>query len=120
MLKEILFTDGKYYASSEGDIYSKRKNGFYKIKPIPGAGRSGQYLRVDIRINGRIKTVRVHRLIAETFYPNHPKNYTVDHINGNKQDNRIENLEWVTMQENIDRYYAAKREKYGKESIKEN
>lgn len=49
----------------------------------------------------RTHTVRVHRLIAEAFIPN-PNNYSIiNHIDGNKQNNNIENLEWCTAQHNI-------------------
>ena len=53
-----------------------------------------------VTING--KTKYVHRLIAEEHIPN-PHNYkTVNHINGNKLDNRIENLEWVSRRKNCE------------------
>lgn len=53
-----------------------------------------------VTVNG--KTKYVHRLIAEEHIPN-PNNYkTVNHINGNKRDNRIENLEWVSRRKNCE------------------
>ena len=53
-----------------------------------------------VTING--KTKYVHRLLAEEYIPN-PNNYkTVNHINGDKRDNRIENLEWVSRRKNCE------------------
>jgi hypothetical protein len=48
------------------------------------------------------KSHSLHRVVAETFIPNPNNKAQVNHINGNKKDNRVENLEWVTMQENLD------------------
>ena len=50
--------------------------------------------------NGKQKYERVHRLVALAFIPN-PNNYpVVNHLNGNKQDNRVENLEWTSVKRN--------------------
>lgn len=59
------------------------------------------YLLVSISINKKRVTKRVHRLVAETYIDNPEGKYEVNHINGDKKDNRIENLEWVTRQENM-------------------
>ena len=50
--------------------------------------------------SGEYKTVRVHRLVAIAFIPNQDNKKEVNHINGNKLDNQLNNLEWVTSKEN--------------------
>lgn len=55
----------------------------------------GGYVNVMLRINGKSVNHNVHRLVAETFIPNINPNYDcVNHIDGNKANNRIDNLEW--------------------------
>ena len=59
------------------------------------------YYRVSFSINRKRKQFYVHRLIAEYFIPN-PKNLPqVNHIDGNKLNNSLDNLEWVTVQDNV-------------------
>lgn len=58
------------------------------------------YHGVSLKVNGKFHPYRIHRLVAEAFIPNPENKPEVNHINGNKTDNRVENLEWVTSQEN--------------------
>lgn len=99
-MKPIQGTDGMYEACSNGMIYSHYIEDYLRA----GMGSSG-YLQVFIRINGEQVNRMVHRLIAETLIPN-CKNYEqVDHVDGDKTNNRVENLEWVTGKENTRRAF---------------
>lgn len=63
------------------------------------------YLSVDLTENNKIKTMSVHRVIAQTFLGNYDENLQVNHKNGIKTDNRVSNLEMVTNSENIKHAY---------------
>ena len=58
------------------------------------------YLQVHLRHNGKDITPKVHRLVAKAFIANPNDLPQVNHINGNKADNRVENLEWCTNGQN--------------------
>ena len=83
-----------YSISSNGQIYSTRSDKV--LKPV--TNEKG-YLKICLQDNGIPKHFRVHRLVAQTFIPNPQGKPTVDHINGIRSDNRVENLRWATMEE---------------------
>ena len=85
-----------YLVGQDGTIYSKH----YKKMLNPKKNHDG-YLRIQIWKNRKCRFVNLHRIIAETYIPNPENKPFVNHINGNKQDNRVENLEWCTQKENI-------------------
>ena len=80
-----------YQISNLGRIYSKKRRTCLKVKRL---GNSGYY-QVRLSKDGSYVYKNLHRLIAETFIPNPNNLRTVNHINGNKLDNRISNLEWA-------------------------
>ena len=65
------------------------------------------YVFVSFSLGSRQKrkTIRVHKAVAESFIPNPEKKTQVNHIDGNKENNCIENLEWVTPKENMAHAY---------------
>jgi hypothetical protein len=66
---------------------------------------SHKYHSVDLYANGKRFSRYVHRLVAETFIPNPDNKGEVNHINGVKDDNRVENLQWSTRSENMKHAY---------------
>lgn len=94
--KHIEGYEDKYMISDMGDIYSiKSKKCIH-----PYINKCG-HLKVMLCENNKKKKYFVHILVAKTFIEN-PHNYNiVNHIDGNKTNNRVENLEWCTQSENI-------------------
>jgi hypothetical protein len=86
---------GNYIIYSEGKVFSLNTNKFLK----PHKGEKG-YLRVRLLFDGKYINYRVHRLVAIAFLPKLEGKNQVNHINGIKDDNRLENLEWCNNQEN--------------------
>ena len=89
--------DPRIMVSNMGNVVSYKRGGAgYPLKVSYG---SSGYQQVSAGYHGRPQLV--HRMVAETWIPNPNHHEQVNHINGNKDDNRIENLEWVTPSENV-------------------
>lgn len=94
MIKDIPGFEMYYAADRAGNIYSVRGNKRLR----PSKGRDG-YLKVTFSINNERFTRQVHRLVAQTFIG--PANgHEVNHKNGIRSDNRLENLEWLSRNDN--------------------
>lgn len=89
--KEVGGTNGRIFASTHGNLIS-RKYGLLK-------GFVNCYGYKQSKIAG--KTMRVHRIIATAFIPNPDNKKQVNHIDFDRTNNRVENLEWCTGSENM-------------------
>lgn len=85
-----------YLISPKGDIYSLKKRRLLKQK----IQSNGYYAVCVFDKYGKEKTVLVHRLVAMAYIPNPENKPQINHIDGNKQNNHVSNLEWVTGSEN--------------------
>lgn len=95
-LKPIPEYEGLYSITEDGDVFGHKYNRFLK----PALNRRG-YRRVDLYKNGKGRTSKIHRLVSITYIPNTENKREVNHIDGNKLNNHISNLEWCTRSENL-------------------
>ena len=98
--KSIRDYEGLYEVSNLGRVKSLNYRKTGKKKILKNVENNKGYLTVYLTKNGKRKLFQVHRLVAETFIPNPEDKPCVDHINTIRDDNRVENLRWVTYEEN--------------------
>lgn len=111
--KEIKGYEGKYIISNYGEIislprYKKNNSKLQYVEPkeiYRNINKKNGYVYVQLWNNAKYKNIRLHRLVAQTFIPNLENKPQINHIDGNKQNNRADNLEWCTQSENSKHAY---------------
>lgn len=108
--KDVGGYEGIYKVSNLGkvkslDRFTKYKNTDFKMRRKgvtlkPNKITKG-YLQVRLHKNGKAKDYLIHRLVMNAFNPTDNSNLEVNHIDGNKENNMLTNLEWVTPKENV-------------------
>ena len=101
--KDIKGFEGAYMISNTGKVLSIPRKGTKHREPklrSLSLTHDG-YVKVRLLYNGKDQTRRVHRLVAEAFIPNPLNKETVNHIDGNKENNCVENLEWADRNEQM-------------------
>lgn len=85
-----------YEINELGQVRNTKRN------KILSANNSGEYSSVNLSVNGKIKTRRIHRLLAIAFIPNPLNLPCINHKDGNKYNNALNNLEWCTQKHNLE------------------
>ena len=98
--------EGDYKISSEGRIKSYKGKSEKIMSLCPN---SDGYLGTSLRKNGKGVSVKAHKLVAEAFIPNPEKKETINHIDEDKTNNSVSNLEWNTRKENVNHGTRTKR-----------
>lgn len=101
--KPIPDYEGLYCATADGKVFSIKGSRRSKFNPQSLTPRkvSLGYHGITLTKNGVRKQCLLHRIIAQTFIPNPENKPTVNHKDGNKQNNCVANLEWCTQKEQI-------------------
>ncbi len=105
-MRDVVGFEGLYGVTSCGKIYSYKRKIFLKQR----YDKYG-YKRVTLSKDGTLYTRFVHQLVAQAYIPNPENKPTVNHKNEVKTDNYVQNLEWMTFQENHD--YGTRNERSG-------
>ena len=98
VIKDVVGYEGIFSITKNGMVFSKRSQKFLAYYT-----NNNGYREISSKIGGRTGKcicIRIHRMVAESFIPNPENKPFVNHIDGNKQNNHVDNLEWVTALEN--------------------
>lgn len=98
--KDVIGFEGKYQISNFGRIKSLNYNNTHKEKIMKLSLDKYGYTKLSIAKNNKDYSKTIHRLVAQAFIPNPENKSQINHKNGVKTDNRVENLEWCTVSEN--------------------
>lgn len=98
--KDVKGYEGLYQISNYGRLKSFKTDSKGKILKL--TDKNGAYFTIILQGKGvQKRTTRIHRLVAEAFLPNPENLPQVNHIDGNKQNNNVNNLEWCTASYNV-------------------
>ena len=95
-MKDIKGYEGIYGITSCGKVWSYKSKRFLK----PRTNYKG-YLIVQLYKDGKMKSYRIHRLVAEAYIPNTDNLPQVDHIDNDRSHNYVNNLQWITNRDNV-------------------
>ena len=120
-LKEINGFEG-YFIDTEGDVWTTKKSknnsaGKPQYRLLKPSKKKTGYLYTNIYWGKKLTeraSLRIHRVVYETFVGPIPEGFVVDHINDIKSDNRLENLQLLTPKQNTIKYWETELAKLRK------
>lgn len=98
--KDIEGFNGRYQISNLGRVKSLNYNNTKQEKILVNSLSNRGYYRVSLSLEGQVKQYNVHRLVAEAFIPNPNQLPFINHIDENRTNNNVDNLEWCSVQYN--------------------
>lgn len=103
--KPIPEYEGLYEVSNIGNVRSligwNGREYYTRVKMLKQTNSTTGYKKVELTKKGVKKSIKTHRLVAMAFIENKEKKPFVNHIDGNRLNNKVENLEWCTQKENV-------------------
>lgn len=106
-VKWLVRDDGAIFSAGHTTSCQRERNGkmqdyttVHKTRQLAICKANHGYLEVAVKISGKRIRATVHRLIGMAFVPGYEASLTINHINGIKTDNRVDNLEWVSLSRN--------------------
>jgi hypothetical protein len=105
--KDIEFYEGLYQISNKGRVKSLEYKGIKREKILNPCKNKRGYLIVNLYKLQKVKSASVHRIVAKNFIPNKDNKTQVNHIDGMKCNNWIDNLEWNTSSENVNHFFSS-------------
>jgi len=100
MWKDVVGFEGLYKVSDKGEVYGVKRDKVLK----PKINKNG-YKELGLYIKGKAHFKYIHRLVAEAFLENKDNLREVNHIDSNKKNNSLENLEWCSSSQNSVHYH---------------
>ena len=102
IMEKLINGYDKYYITDDGKVISYK---YHNPRVMKTWFQKTGYENIKLCQDGIMHHHLIHRLVAEAFIPNPLNLPEVNHIDGNPKNNRVENLEWITTKENINKSY---------------